>query len=95
MGPLHYFLGVDMKRIDTGFFLSQTKYAEELLDHAGMVSCKPAATPIDTKGKAVVHLGRLRQRPERVLQHHRRTTIPHHHQARHRVRRAASMPAYA
>ena len=51
MGPLHYFFGVDVNRIDTGFFLSQTKCAEELLDRAGMVSCKPAATPIDTKGK--------------------------------------------
>jgi hypothetical protein len=60
-----------------------------------MVSCKPAATPIDTKGKAAVHLGRLHQRPERVPQHRRRTTIPHHHQDRHRVCRATSMPAYA
>jgi hypothetical protein len=79
MGPHHYFLGVDVKHTDTGFFLSQTKYAEELLDRTGMVSCKPAATPIDTKGKAAVHLGRLHQRPKRVPQHRRRTTIPHHH----------------
>jgi hypothetical protein len=51
MGPLHFFLGVDVRRCDSNFFLSQTKYAEELLDRAGMVHCKPAATPIDTKAK--------------------------------------------
>jgi hypothetical protein len=51
MGPLHFFLGVDVRRRDSNFFLSQTKYAEELLDRAGMVHCKPAATPIDTKAK--------------------------------------------
>jgi len=40
-----------VRRRDSNFFLSQTKYAEELLDRAGMVNCKPAATPIDTKAK--------------------------------------------
>jgi hypothetical protein len=31
--------------------LSQQLYAEDILDHAGMVHCKPASTPIDAKGK--------------------------------------------
>jgi hypothetical protein len=57
MGPLHYFLGVDVQRRNTGFLLSQTKYTEELLDRAGMVHCKPAATPIDTKAKLSVSSG--------------------------------------
>ncbi|XP_021309257.1 uncharacterized protein LOC110432770 [Sorghum bicolor] len=51
MGPLHFFLGVDVRRRGSDFFLSQTKYAEELLDRAGMMNCKPAATPIDTNAK--------------------------------------------
>jgi hypothetical protein len=49
MGPLRFFLGVDVQRLSTGFFLSQTKYAKELLDRIGMTHCKQATTPIDTK----------------------------------------------
>ena len=51
MGPLQYFLGVNIQRHGQGFFLSQAKYAEDLLDRAGMTNCKPALTPIDTKAK--------------------------------------------
>ncbi|KAM2889366.1 hypothetical protein FF1_012985 [Malus domestica] len=31
MGNLHYFLGIQIDRIGTSFFLSQTKYIQELL----------------------------------------------------------------
>nr|XP_020189802.1 uncharacterized mitochondrial protein AtMg00810-like [Aegilops tauschii subsp. strangulata] len=51
LGPLHYFLGVEVVRHPDGFFLHQRKYAHELLDCAGMLNCKPAATPVDTKAK--------------------------------------------
>nr|XP_045083595.1 uncharacterized mitochondrial protein AtMg00810-like [Aegilops tauschii subsp. strangulata] len=51
LGPLHYFLGVEVVRRSDGFFLHQRKYAHELLDRAGMLSCKPAATPVDMKAK--------------------------------------------
>ncbi|KAK1629150.1 hypothetical protein QYE76_003465, partial [Lolium multiflorum] len=39
-----------VRRTD-GFFLHQRKYAHELLDRAGMLNCKSAATPVDTKSK--------------------------------------------
>jgi hypothetical protein len=51
MGPVHYFLGIDVKRSADGFFLSQSKYAAELLQRAGMSNCKPVDTPADTKPK--------------------------------------------
>nr|XP_020168146.1 uncharacterized mitochondrial protein AtMg00810-like [Aegilops tauschii subsp. strangulata] len=51
LGPLHYFLGVEVVRRPNGFFLHQRKYAHELLDRAGMLNCKPAATPVDMKAK--------------------------------------------
>ncbi|KAK1617562.1 hypothetical protein QYE76_023079 [Lolium multiflorum] len=51
LGPLHYFLGIEVVRRTDGFFLHQRKYAHELLDRAGMLNCKPAATPVDTKSK--------------------------------------------
>lgn len=51
MGALHYFLGMQVTRSAHGFFLSQQRYATELLDRAGMLQCKPASTPVDTHGK--------------------------------------------
>ncbi|KAM0908576.1 hypothetical protein ACQ4PT_015368 [Festuca glaucescens] len=51
LGPLHYFLGIEVVRRANGFFLHQRKYARELLDRAGMLNCKSAATPVDTKSK--------------------------------------------
>lgn len=51
MGALHYFLGMQVTRSPHGFFLSQQRYATELLDRAGMLQCKPASTPVDTHGK--------------------------------------------
>ncbi|XP_039827503.1 uncharacterized mitochondrial protein AtMg00810-like [Panicum virgatum] len=51
MGPVRHFLGFNVRRNSEGFFLSQTQYAEELLEHAGMANCKPVTTPADTKSK--------------------------------------------
>jgi hypothetical protein len=51
LGKLRFFLGIEVRRTPTGFFLSQQRYAEDVLDRAGMVNCKPALTPIDAKGK--------------------------------------------
>nr|XP_020185606.1 uncharacterized mitochondrial protein AtMg00810-like [Aegilops tauschii subsp. strangulata] len=51
LDPLHYFIGVEVVRHLDGFFLHQRKYTHDLLEHAGMLNCKPAATPVDTKAK--------------------------------------------
>lgn len=51
LGSLHYFLGISVTRSSSGFFLSQRQYAEELLDRANMVECKPSPTPVDTRAK--------------------------------------------
>lgn len=53
LSELRFFLGIDVKRTASGFYLSQQRYAEAVLDHAGMMNCKSAPTPIDTKGEAV------------------------------------------
>ena len=52
LGKLHYFLGIAVTKHKGGLFLSQRKYAEEIIDRAGMASCKPSATPIEVKPKA-------------------------------------------
>nr|XP_020174463.1 uncharacterized mitochondrial protein AtMg00810-like [Aegilops tauschii subsp. strangulata] len=51
LGPLHYFLGIEVVRWPDGFFLHQQRYAHELLERAGMLNRNPATTPIDTKAK--------------------------------------------
>ncbi|GAU23387.1 hypothetical protein TSUD_334350 [Trifolium subterraneum] len=51
LGPLSYFLGVSVTRHSEGLFLSQKTYAEEIIERAGMSSCKPSSTPVDTKAK--------------------------------------------
>ncbi|GKB22595.1 ribonuclease H-like domain-containing protein [Tanacetum coccineum] len=48
---LNYFLGISANRTPTGLFLSQKKYALQLLEHAHMVTCNPFRTPIDTESK--------------------------------------------
>jgi hypothetical protein len=52
MGPLHYFLGVDVKRTVGGFFLSEATYAMDILDRVGMTSCKPVSTPAEARTKS-------------------------------------------
>jgi histone deacetylase 1/2 len=54
MGPVSYFLGVDVRRNAHGFILSQSAYATDLLERAGMANCKPMATPADAKSKPSV-----------------------------------------
>ncbi|GKA37542.1 ribonuclease H-like domain-containing protein [Tanacetum coccineum] len=51
LGPLNYFLGVSVTRNRSGMFLSQQKYASEVLERAGMLTCNPCRTPVDTDFK--------------------------------------------
>ncbi|XP_071705059.1 uncharacterized mitochondrial protein AtMg00810-like [Rutidosis leptorrhynchoides] len=51
LGPLNYFLGISVMRNSTSMFLSQRKYATEILERAGMLNCKPCRTPMETNSK--------------------------------------------
>ncbi|GJT93539.1 ribonuclease H-like domain-containing protein [Tanacetum coccineum] len=51
LGALNYFLGISADRTPTGLFLSQKKYALQLLERAHMVTCNPSRTPVDTESK--------------------------------------------
>ncbi|GKE81793.1 ribonuclease H-like domain-containing protein [Tanacetum coccineum] len=51
LGALNYFLGISATRHSTGLFLSQKKYALQLLERAHMVHCNPSRTPVDTGSK--------------------------------------------
>ncbi|GKD65394.1 ribonuclease H-like domain-containing protein [Tanacetum coccineum] len=51
LGPHNYFLSISATRTTSGIFLSQTKYATEILEQAHMLNCNPFRTPIDTEKK--------------------------------------------
>ncbi|GJY18528.1 ribonuclease H-like domain-containing protein [Tanacetum coccineum] len=53
LGVLNYFLGISVVRHSTSLFLSQQKYALQLLERAHMVNCNPSRTPVDTESKLV------------------------------------------
>ncbi|RVW73201.1 Retrovirus-related Pol polyprotein from transposon RE1 [Vitis vinifera] len=47
LGPLKYFLGIEVSRSSEGIFLSQRKYVLDLLQETGMSGCQPVNTPIE------------------------------------------------
>ncbi|XP_071700426.1 uncharacterized protein [Rutidosis leptorrhynchoides] len=51
LGDLNYFLGISVTRNTHGLFLSQEKYAEDIIIRAGMTTCKTVKAPVDTNGK--------------------------------------------
>ncbi|GJR64124.1 ribonuclease H-like domain-containing protein [Tanacetum coccineum] len=51
LGFLNYFLGVSAQRSKSGLFLSQSKFAEEILERAHMQHYNPCKTPVDTESK--------------------------------------------
>ncbi|GKE26102.1 ribonuclease H-like domain-containing protein, partial [Tanacetum coccineum] len=51
LGSLNYFLGIYVTRDSSGMFLSQKKYAVEIIERAGMVNCNPSRAPVDTESK--------------------------------------------
>ncbi|GKA39678.1 ribonuclease H-like domain-containing protein [Tanacetum coccineum] len=51
VGSLNYFLGISVTHDSSGMFLSQRKYATEILEWAHMVSCNSSMNPVDTESK--------------------------------------------
>ncbi|GJS72824.1 ribonuclease H-like domain-containing protein [Tanacetum coccineum] len=46
LGPLKYFLGIEVIRSDKDLCLTQRKYCLELLKDYGLLGCKPVSTPM-------------------------------------------------
>lgn len=49
LGSLHYFLGIEEVPVSAGLVLSQTKYAHDLLQKAGMLDYRPCVSPSSLK----------------------------------------------
>ena len=54
---LHYFLGIEAKRVTNGLHLSQRKYVLDLLTRTNMLSAKPVTTSIATSPKLFIRSG--------------------------------------
>jgi histone deacetylase 1/2 len=51
LGELHYFLGIEVSKVRDGILLTQEKYANDVLERAGMTQCKPVNSPLSTTEK--------------------------------------------
>uniref|UniRef100_A0A2N9HVI9 Integrase catalytic domain-containing protein n=1 Tax=Fagus sylvatica TaxID=28930 RepID=A0A2N9HVI9_FAGSY len=59
LGPLHYFLGLQVTRSSSGLFLNQAKYATDLLQKHNMLDSKPAKSPSCPNTRLSLHEGDL------------------------------------
>jgi hypothetical protein len=50
MGELKYFLGFQIKQLEEGTLICQTKYIQDILNKFGMKNAKPIKTPMGTNG---------------------------------------------
>jgi hypothetical protein len=57
MGELKYFLGFQVKQLQEGTFISQTKYIQDILTKFGMKDAKPITTPMGTNGHLDLDMG--------------------------------------
>lgn len=51
LGKLHYFLGLEVKQMKDGIFISQKKYSIDLLKRFNMLNCKGTRTPMNVNKK--------------------------------------------
>jgi hypothetical protein len=68
LGFVHFFLGIEVKSSAMGILLSQHKYALDIIQRAGMASCKPVDTPLSASSKLGLVPGTLYSDPTRYRQ---------------------------
>uniref|UniRef100_A0A2N9EMK3 Reverse transcriptase Ty1/copia-type domain-containing protein n=1 Tax=Fagus sylvatica TaxID=28930 RepID=A0A2N9EMK3_FAGSY len=51
LGHLSYFLGIEVSSNSTGYYLSQAKYASDLLSRAGLTNTKVVSTPLEMNAR--------------------------------------------
>ena len=57
LGPLKYFLGIEVARSPHGLFLCQRKYALDILSESGMLGAKPVAFPMEQSHRLTTESG--------------------------------------
>jgi histone deacetylase 1/2 len=57
LGELHYFLGIEVKKVNNSLVLSQERYAADILARSGMSNCKAIDTPLSNTEKLSAYEG--------------------------------------
>jgi len=68
LGSVYFFLGIEVKSTAMGILLSQHKYTLDIIQRAGMTSCKPVDTPLSASSKLGLIPGTLYSDPTRYRQ---------------------------
>jgi Reverse transcriptase (RNA-dependent DNA polymerase)/gag-polypeptide of LTR copia-type/Integrase core domain/GAG-pre-integrase domain len=63
LGDLHYFLGIEVHRTDSGMILTQTKYIMDLLKKVNMIDATPCLTPMALSETFSKHVGQELEDP--------------------------------
>nr|XP_033515868.1 uncharacterized protein LOC104111161 [Nicotiana tomentosiformis] len=61
LGELKFFLGIEFARSSKGTYMSQRKYALELIAELGLAGSKPASTPLEVNQKLTTFMYALKQ----------------------------------
>ncbi|TQD88263.1 hypothetical protein C1H46_026144 [Malus baccata] len=63
LGPLHYFLGVEVKYFGNCMHVSQSKYALDPLTRIKFIEAKPISTPVSCGQKLSAYDGEAYENP--------------------------------
>ncbi|VVA32943.1 PREDICTED: Retrovirus-related Pol poly from transposon, partial [Prunus dulcis] len=64
LGDLKYFLGIEVSRSPKGLYLSQRKYALDILKDSGLIGARPTFFPMEQNLKLNNEDGELLHNPE-------------------------------
>lgn len=64
LGPLKYFLGIEVARSSTGMYLCQRKYSLDLITETGLLGAHPVAFPLEANNRLALSESPCLQNPE-------------------------------